>query len=106
PEDVVLLVTSHLAFDIASITGARFVSAPYMVRVPDQGARENDARVFFEPATLPDKRDEVAARRGATKVLLLAWQFELLSKFEKQFGKPLYKDAEYALFAIGASASG
>lgn len=105
--DIVLLGTSHLAFDIASITGAHFVTAPYMVRVLDQGARENDARVFFDPATSADKRDEIAARRGATKVLLLLrWQLELLAKFEAQYGRPLYKDGEYALFALDTGSTG
>jgi hypothetical protein len=99
--DIVLMPNVHLVFDIAAITGARFVSAPYTVRVADQAARAHDVNAFFDPATDPDTRDAIARRRGATKVLLLNWQFEaLLRTFRKDFGRPVYKDREMALFVV------
>ena len=44
-DDVVLAQSSDgLVFELAAITHAHFVSAPYMVRVPDQGQREADVQ--------------------------------------------------------------
>jgi hypothetical protein len=100
--DVVLMWSSHLVFDVASITGARFISAPYTVRVPDQDARARDVHVFFDPATDSDERVGIAHGRGATKVLLLSWQFKLLDEFTQLFGEPLYRDGGCALFDVNA----
>jgi hypothetical protein len=100
PSDVVLLMTSRFVFDVASLTGASFISAPYMVRIPDAREREIDVRVFFDPATSPVLREEIAQGRGATKAVLLPYQFGLLDSFEEQYGPPLYKDANVAVFAL------
>jgi hypothetical protein len=99
--DVVMAPRVHLVFDIAAITGAHFISAPYTVRVPDQDARNRDMFVFFDAATDADERDAIARQRGVTKVLLLDWQFEaLLHTFRKDFGQPVYAGEGVALFGV------
>ena len=97
-QDVLLMPSSHLVFDVASLTGARFVSAPYTVRVPDQHARARDVRVFFDPATAPAERLNIAQRSRATKVLVLNWQFNLIETLTQLFGPALYRDQGCALF--------
>jgi hypothetical protein len=98
-DDVVLARSDMMVFDLAAITGAHFVSAPYMVRVPDQTQREADVQTFFDPETSADQRQEIARRRGATKVLLASEQFALLEPLQLAMGRPLYQDDRLALFA-------
>jgi hypothetical protein len=101
--DVVLAHGDMLVFDLAAITGAHFVSAPYMVRVRDQAQREADVQTFFGPETSAYQRQEIARRRGATKVLLASEQFALLEPLQRALGRPLYQSDEFALFATQPS---
>jgi hypothetical protein len=98
-DDVVVADSDGAVFDLAAITGARFVSAPYMVRVPDQAQREADVWEFFDPKSSADRRLEISLRRGATKVLLMSSQFALLEPLQRELGRPLYQDDEFILFA-------
>ena len=100
-DDVVLAQSSDgLVFDLAAITHAHFVSASFMVRVPDQGQREADVQNFFDPESSADRRQEIALRRRATKVLLMSRQFALLEPLQRKLGRPLYQDDEFAVFAV------
>jgi hypothetical protein len=106
PDDVVLMQSIHLVFDVASLTGARFVSSPYMVRVPDARERENDVYAFFDPATSPEQRAEIVQRRGVTKAVLLRRQFGLFESFKEQFGPPEYKDGILIVFKVDGDSVG
>jgi hypothetical protein len=99
-DDVVLLPSTLLAFDIASITGARVVSSPHAGRVPDHAARREDVRAFFQPGQRKKTLLRIAVRYGATKVLVPSEEFAVLPSFRKIFGRPLYEDAAFALFAV------
>jgi hypothetical protein len=106
PGDVVLMPLSRAAFDVASLTGARVVSAPNAHRVPDARARERDVNLYFSDRATPAQRLEIAVRYCATRVLLVRPKPPLLRALQQQLGAPMYRDRAHVLFDVSASVRG
>lgn len=98
--DLVLIPVSRDVFDLASITGARVISAPNAHQVPDRGARQRDVSQFFDPAASDEEREEVVQRRQPNKVILPGSHFRILDLLSRQYGRPTYQSAEYALWDL------
>ena len=98
-QDIVMCWRMRPIFDLAALSGTRFVNAPFLVRVPDAAEREEDMRSFYDPNSSSDTRDEIVQRRGVTKIILLPDQFAIFEDLREQYGDPLYRDSEWALFS-------
>lgn len=99
-DDIVMMPTSRDAFDIAAVTGARFVSAPGALRVSDLVQRFQAANLYFLPRTSAATRRQLLTRYDVTKVILPATHFTLLQRLTSELGPPVYKDGRLALFRV------
>ena len=95
-----MMPTSRDAFDIAAVTGARFVSAPGALRVSDLVQRFQAANLYFLPRTSAATRRQLLTRYDVTKVVLPATHFTLLQRLTSELGPPVYKDGRLALFRV------
>ena len=75
--DVVLMPFSYSTWDVASITGARVVIAPFAYRLPDFAQRVEDARRFFDTRSDSQVRAEIIERYKVSKVLLTPGYLDL-----------------------------
>jgi hypothetical protein len=100
--DLVLIPVSRDVFDLASITGARVISAPNAHQVPDRGERQRDVSQFFDPMASDEEREDVVQRRQPTKVILPGSHFQVLDLLTRQYGQPRYRSAEYALWDLSS----
>jgi len=96
--DLVLIPVSRDVFDLASITGAQVISSPNALRVPDRGARQRDVSQFFDQTASDEEREEVVLRHQPTKVVVPRSHFALLDMLTRQYGRPTYQSADYALW--------
>lgn len=98
--DVVIAPTVRDVFDIAAVTGARFISAPGLLRVPDIHERFRAAEQYYRPSTSTPTRAAIAKHYRATKALLPAQLSPLAENFRAVLGPPVYRDSRLALYAI------
>jgi hypothetical protein len=68
--DIVLMPQKPVAWDVASITGARVVISPYAYRVPDYAQRVADNERFLAAGTEPGVRRTILQRYGVSKIVL------------------------------------
>ncbi len=71
-DDVVLMPVERLAFDVASITGARVVVSPFAYRVPDYVQRVEDVKRFLSPGVPSVARRTMIEQYSVSKILLTA----------------------------------
>ncbi len=100
PSDVVMTPTTRAVFDIAATTGARFVSSPNAIKVPDVAQRYEAAAMYFRPGVGELVRSTLLERFGVTKVLLPAASGGLLPELRRELGSPIFQDPRMALFAV------
>jgi hypothetical protein len=79
-QDVVIMPVSYSNWDVASITGARVVVAPFAYRLPDFAKRLEDVNRYLDPATDSRSRGDIIERYGVSKVLLTPGYMELAGK--------------------------
>lgn len=97
-EDLIMMPTSRVAFDLAALTGARFVSAPGAIRADDVVERFRAATLFFRPGVSVAARAMLLARYRVTHVLVPANHAGLLPELARQLGRPLFRNAQFTLF--------
>ena len=68
--DIVLMPQKPVAWDVASITGARVVISPYAYRVPDYAQRVADDERFLAAGTDAAVRRMILQRYGVSKIVL------------------------------------
>jgi hypothetical protein len=100
PQDVVVAPHSRDVFDIASVTGARFISAPGTLGVEDLHERASAVAQYFWHGSSAGERSSIAARYHATKVLLPRSLFSLAPQLQAALGPPTHVDNRHALFEI------
>jgi hypothetical protein len=100
PRDLVLTPTSPEVFDLASVTGARVLSAPNAQGVPDADARAADVELFFSDAATAEQRLAIARRRCPTAILIAA-ESSLRSVLAETFGPPVEQDDRHVLYGVG-----
>jgi hypothetical protein len=81
-DDVVLMRPDSLAFDIASITGARVVVSPFAYRVTDYPRRVDDVEKFLTPGTDRTIRAAILKRYHVSKVLLTQSSLSLVDELQ------------------------
>lgn len=99
-DDLVLTPVSRSVFDLAAITGVQVICSPNAFQVPDYPARRAEVARFFDRRTTPAVRAEIIARRRPTKLLVPSGYFGLLGTLTRQFGEPVYRGAEHALWDL------
>jgi hypothetical protein len=96
--DLVLFPFVRAAFDLSSITGAKVVSSPNAIKVPDRVARELGVKRFFDARASKEQRARLLSCYRPTKLVLPSDRFNLLAVLSAQFGPPTHQLTTYAVW--------
>ncbi len=98
PGDVVMAPLRFENERVAAVTGARVVIAPAAARVPDYEDRLRDVERFFAESTR-DERQVILDKHAVRWILLTELDLHLVETIEADYGPPVQKTSELALFA-------
>jgi len=99
--DTVLMVESHLCWDVSAITGARTVTAPFAFQnFSGSAARTADVAHFFDVYSEPEARLAILDQYHVTRVLLHGPSLHLEDVLNELLGAPEHRSSEAAVYFI------
>lgn len=98
-DDIVLMPVDTLAWDVASITGARVVVSLFAYRVTDYARRIEDVERFLSPGADLAIRRQILKRYNVSKILLTA-SYRSLTNELSSFGTPVVLGPDLVLISV------